>query len=289
MSPELTSLTHTDFAISKDGTKIGYRQYGSGPGVILLHGGLQASQNFTKLAELISDAFTVYVPDRRGRGMSVPSDSFGLQKEVEDVDALLAKTGAHFVFGLSSGAVLSLQATLALPAIHKVALYEPPLPLKGQRSPAYWASGYEEALRRDDFATAMVTIVKGTGGTTIFTFLPGFIVRPLMNHFIKAQASRMQPGEVSMRSLIGAMRFDIQIVKDMEGVPLEHFKAMRADVLLLGGSKSPQYLKNAVDALEGVLPHPQRVDFQGGDHLTADNTGKPELVAQELRWFFKEN
>ena len=99
----------------------------------------------------------------------------------------------------------------------------------------------------------------------------------------------MQPGEVSMQSLIGAMRFDIQIVKDMEGVPLEHFKAMRADVLLLGGSKSPQYLKNAVDALEGVLPHPQRVDFQGGDHLTADNTGKPELVAQELRWFFKEN
>jgi pimeloyl-ACP methyl ester carboxylesterase len=72
--------TSGKFVTSKDGTKIGYRQYGAGPGVVLLHGGLQASQNFTTLAQLLSDTFTVYVPDRRGRGMSAPSESLGLQK-----------------------------------------------------------------------------------------------------------------------------------------------------------------------------------------------------------------
>jgi hypothetical protein len=59
-------------------------------------------------------------------------------------------------------------------------------------------------------------------------------------------------------------------------------------VLLLGGSKSPKYLKSALDALGAVVPHARRVELRGVDHLAADNVGKPQLVAAELRRFFGE-
>ena len=63
----------TESLRSADGNVLGYRRLGSGPGLILLHGGMMAAQNFMRLAELLSDSFTVYVPDRRGRGSSGPT------------------------------------------------------------------------------------------------------------------------------------------------------------------------------------------------------------------------
>ena len=83
---------------SKDGTIIGYRQMGHGPGLILLHGGVNASQNLMKLGTLLRDEFTVYIPDRRGRGMSGPyGEDYSIRKEDEDLDAILKETGAHYV------------------------------------------------------------------------------------------------------------------------------------------------------------------------------------------------
>ena len=101
----LTSQSYTtDSVISADGTKIGFRKLGKGPGLILLHGGMQTSKNLMRLAAVLSDAFTLYVPDQRGRGLSGPHGShYGLSKACEDMRALLDKTGAAYVFGLSSG------------------------------------------------------------------------------------------------------------------------------------------------------------------------------------------
>jgi len=68
--------------ISKDGITIGFRQYGNGPGLILVHGGIQTSKNFTKLTTHLSDTFTVYIPDRRGRGLSGKhGDNYCLARE----------------------------------------------------------------------------------------------------------------------------------------------------------------------------------------------------------------
>src|SRR5438552_19171634 len=90
--------------ISADGTTIGYRTCGQGPAVVILHGSNVSSQNFTQLAEHLSDAFTLYLPDRRGRGLSGPFGSdYCIQREVEDLDALLTKTGAQMAFGVSAG------------------------------------------------------------------------------------------------------------------------------------------------------------------------------------------
>src|ERR1700690_3589332 len=94
----------TDTVISNDGTVVGYRIMGCGPGVILMHGGANASQHFMTLGGLLADNFTVYIPDRRGRGLSGPfGDDYSIQKEIEDIDALIKKTGVHNLFGLSSG------------------------------------------------------------------------------------------------------------------------------------------------------------------------------------------
>ena len=102
-----------DFVKSKDGTIIGYRQMGSGPGIILLHGGAKGSQTLMQLGTALSDEFTVFIPDRRGRGLSGPfGDNYGLQREVEDMDALLNKTGAHYVFGTATGGTIALQSAL---------------------------------------------------------------------------------------------------------------------------------------------------------------------------------
>lgn len=100
MSVSTQAVYTTAFAISRDGSTIGYRQMGHGPALILVHGGMQAAQNFMKLAEALADEFTVIVPDRRGRGLSSPYRAdHSIQADVEDMQALLAATGAHNVSG----------------------------------------------------------------------------------------------------------------------------------------------------------------------------------------------
>src|SRR5215510_15667725 len=120
---------------SRDGTRIGYRRHGAGgPGVVLVHGGGQAAQNLHRLAEALADRYTVYVPDRRGRGRSgPPGDEYGLAAEHDDLAALVRCSGAVHLFGLSSGGIIVLSAARTLPGIRSVAVYEPPA---GAGSPA---------------------------------------------------------------------------------------------------------------------------------------------------------
>jgi pimeloyl-ACP methyl ester carboxylesterase len=282
-----TSPLYTTSAVtSQDGTTIGYRQFGRGPGLLLVHGGMMTSQNFLKLATALSDEFTVYVPDRRGRGLSGPfGENYSMKKECEDLDALLRKTGADKVFGLSSGALVTLQAALTLPTIHKVALYEPPLPLSGHSSPTAWVARYNQELAQGNLGAAMVSIMKGTGDSSLLTALPRFLLVPLLTLAIRADAKEGKHDAVSLQALIPTMRYDTQLVKEMEDA-LKRFQAMTAEVLLLGGSKSRGYLKDALDGLSTVLPNVRRVEFAALGHLAADNSGKPERVAQELRRFF---
>jgi pimeloyl-ACP methyl ester carboxylesterase len=271
---------------SQDGTTIGYRQFGHGPGLLLVHGSMMTSQNFLKLASALSDEFTVYVYDRRGRGLSGPfGENYGMKKECEDLDALLRKTGADKVFGLSSGALIALQAALTLPAIRKVALYEPPLPLSGHPSPTAWVPRYKQELAQGKLGAAMVSIIKGTGDSSLLALAPRFLLVPLLTLAIRADAKEVKHDAVPLQALIPTMRYDTQLVKEMEDT-LERFQTMTTEVLLLGGSKSRRYLKDALDGLSTVLPNVRRIEFAALGHLAADNSGKPERVAQELRRFF---
>ena len=170
----------TDSVLSTDGTVIGYRQLGSGPGLILIHGGMQASQNFLKLSEALADSFTVCVVDRRGRGMSgTYGDHYSLSKDVEDMQAVVKKTGASLIFGLSSGAITTLQTALMTPGLQKVAIYEPPFPVDEKDAPDTWVLHFEQALAKGDLADALVSVLKRTDDSPM-ALLPRFVLVPIV-------------------------------------------------------------------------------------------------------------
>jgi pimeloyl-ACP methyl ester carboxylesterase len=279
----------TDFITSRDGTTIGYRQLGHGPGVVLLHGAMESAQSHMQLAEALADTFTVYLPDRRGRGLSGPyGNDFSIRKNVEDLDALLTKTDAHCVFGVSSGAIILLQAALTLPAFHKAAIFEPPLIINGS-VPTDFLARYDREIAQGKVASALVTGMQGSQmGPPIFNVIPRWLLELLTKMMMASEDKKAKGDDVTMRMLAPTLHYDFQLVAESEGA-LESFRAIRAEVLLLGGSKSPAYLKAAVDALEKVFPHANRIEFPGLGHGASGNAnrgGKPQLVAQELREFF---
>jgi pimeloyl-ACP methyl ester carboxylesterase len=270
-------------ATSADGTTIGYRQIGSGLGAILLGGGYLAAQHYMQLAGALSGAFTVYVPDRRGRGLSGPhGDRYCMARECEDADVLLTKTGAHFVWGHSSGGLIALQAALMLPSVRKVAVYEPPLSQHGSISTS-WIPRFDREVAQGKPASALVTFVKADN--LVPAFLPRWLLVPLVALYLRWEKRRVEPPGVPMEELIPLQRFDGLLVKEMDS-SLGSFARMSADVLLMGGQKSPAFLREILDALEETLPRSRRVEFRGVGHGAPMDRGASERVGKELRAFF---
>jgi pimeloyl-ACP methyl ester carboxylesterase len=256
---------------SADRTVIGYRQVGSGPTVVLVHGSMQASQNLMVLADALSADFTVVVPDRRGRGLSGPhGDDYCLAREVEDLRAVIEATGASRVFGHSSGALITLHAASGLDAI---ALYEPPLPVNGS-VPIDWAPRYEREIARGRYASALVTVLKGLRVEPGFDRVPRFVLTPLLAIGVRARKS--------IRELVPTMHFDLRLVEELA----DTVKDVDARVLLLSGTKSPAYFDTALDRLSATIPNTQRVAFSGLGHSGPDDGGDPPRVAEALRAFF---
>src|ERR1700761_7510524 len=125
-------------AISKDGTRIAYDKSGSGPVLILVDGALccRAFGPMPKLAQLLTDNFTVITYDRRGRNESSDTKPYAPEREIEDIEALInANGGSAFVTGISSGAALALAAAAHGLNITKLALYEPPFMVDPDQQP----------------------------------------------------------------------------------------------------------------------------------------------------------
>jgi pimeloyl-ACP methyl ester carboxylesterase len=270
---------------SADGTRIAYRERGSGPGVVLIHGAMQAAQNFSQLAAKLSTSFRVYAPDRRGRGRSGPFGAeYGLAREAEDLDALLRKTGARFVFGLSSGALIALYAARNIQGIEKLAIYEPPFTFEGA-DPAGWVPRYRREIERGDLAAAMVTAIQGTGDVEALTYLPRFLLVPLMRLAIRAEAAKGQPDHVMVRDLIPTVRYDAQLQREATQ-QLQTLTEISCDLLLMGGTRSNRALRVGLDEFARRMPHAKRVRLARVGHVAADDSGRPEKVADALRAFF---
>ena len=285
--------------ISKDGTIIGYRQMGNGPGIILLHGGGKSSQTLMQLGMDLSDDFTVYIPDRRGRGLSGPfGDNYGLKREVEDMDALLKKTGAHYVFGTATGGIIALQSALELPAINKAALYEPPFYVNEIEMNNFNDIGerYDQYVAQGNLSMAMVTsseLATKVSGDELkppyqwVKFLPNIILRLIFIIVLELDAKNVKDGDLTLKELIPTFHNDVILVNETKGT-IENFKDVSAEVLLLNGSKTFLFLKHSIDALNEILPHVKSVEIQGIDHAAAeDATGKPEIVAHEIKAFLQ--
>jgi len=274
---------------SADGVTVGFRRLGSGPGVVLLHGAMESSASHLDLGRALARDFTVYLPDRRGRGLSGPfATGYGVHCEVEDLAALLAATGARNVFGVSAGAIIALEAALALPGIGKAAIFEPPL-FPDKATPAASLARYDEELAAGDLPAAMVTgMLAAQMGPPIFARIPRPLLKKLTVFGMKQDDKNTADGYIPMRALGPLLHYDFTLSAQASG-PVDRYAGIRADVLLLNGTKSPAYLQASVAALAGVLPAAQRVEFAGLDHGAsgnADRRGKPEVVAEALRAFF---
>ncbi len=277
------------YVTPQEEVRIGYRQFGQGPGVVILHGSMSTGYYHTQLAELLADTFSVYLPDRRGFGLSGSyQQEYSLQDDVADLNALLIQTGAHDLFGVSAGAIIALQAALTLPAIQKLAIYEPPL-FPNSETPAAMMRRFDQEMAQGQIAEALTTTMKGAPLLSdFFSVLPRWLLL-FMTQRMMAFEEKQGPSEyASFRDLAPTLHHDGQIIGEMSGQQ-ERQRAIRAEVLLLGGSKSTSFLKAGLDSVAKVLPQARRVVFPGLNHAAAWNTdrrGNPGPIARELRAFF---
>ncbi len=282
----------TNTVTSNDGTTISYRQVGHGPGIVMLHGAMESSQSHMQLAKELADAFTVYLPDRRGHNLSgAIRKDYNMQKEVDDLDALLTKTDTHNIFGVSAGGIICLQAALKRLAIQKVAVYEPALIVNHSISTDFLPR-YDREVAEGKTAAALITgMLGGQLGPSFMNRMPRWFLEFVTTRSMKSEDKSAKSDDVTMRMLAPTLHYDFQLVAEMAET-VENFKAVDADVLLLGGSESPAWLKLALNVLEKVLPRVKRVEFPGLNHgsssdLSATNRDShPEIVAQEMRHFF---
>ena len=275
---------------SRDGTSIGLTRLGEGPGVVLVQGAMGTADHFSQLAAALASKFTVWVPDRRGRGLSpLPyRPEHSIARDVEDLDAVLAHSGARRVFGLSSGAVIALTAAAGGSTIDRLAVFEPPLyttlPL-----PAGELKRFEAALARGDTAAALTAAGKAVALVPAMNWLPRWFVELIVRRVI---AAGTPSGEPSLAEIALTLQYDFRIVSEQHG-KLETWRDLRGEVLRLGGSKSPRYLAEDLDALQRALPSAGRVTLPGLDHSASwdphpqrNRLGNPQAVAIELVRFF---
>jgi pimeloyl-ACP methyl ester carboxylesterase len=290
----------TGSVISADGTRIGYRRLGRGPSVILLHGGVNASQHMMKLGRALADTFTVYLPDRRGRGMSgAYGPAYGIEREDEDLAAMVEHTAAECVFGPANGGLFALHGAIGLRQVRKVAAYEPLL-LRGGPDDAAIRRTFttmQQMIRGGDMGKGIVFSihesvdreVRGARmsrwiGTAVDAF-PSRVGAGLIDLFLRYQRPRC--GNVAWRELVASLPAELDPVLDTEGT-LEQYRHLDAQVLLIYGSKTDSMFVDCAEALHAVLPHSTLLRLPGLNHDAAQTYGKPETIAAALRLFFTQ-
>jgi pimeloyl-ACP methyl ester carboxylesterase len=274
--------------VSADGTKVGYRQVGSGPGLLVVHGSMSSGLNHTQLAQALAGSFTVYLMDRRGRGLTGPyRDDHTVGADVDDVLAVLGKTGTELAFGVSVGAIVCLEAVLAGADIRQLAVYEPPL-FEGGDAPRQITARLDKELASGNVAAALTTAMQSARmGPGFLNAMPHAMATRLTAMMIRATSRKPSP-YLSFADLAPTLPAEGLVIAAASD-DISRYGATRIPVLLLSGSRSSAFLRGGVARLSQVLPSSRSVELRGGDHSSswnADLRGKPELVAAELRSFF---
>ena len=260
--------------ISKDGTHIAYDELGEGPPLVLV-GGAFNTRTFGPnggLAPLLAERFTVINYDRRGRGDSTDTAPYSVEREIEDLEALIAQTGgsAH-VFGISSGAALAMEAANRGLAIDKLALYEAPFVVDDSRAPV--PDDYLERLegmvasdRRSDAIRLFMR--QGVGVPAVFVAM-----------------MRIMPAWSKLKAVAPTVIYDAALVDDYQKgrpLPTDHWTSVTMPTLVAVGGKSPDWMRNAMRALADVLDA-RHSTLEGQTHIV-----KPEALAPVLIEFFED-
>lgn len=275
---------------SNDCTRIGFRRYGRGPGIVLVQGTIGTTRDFHDLATHLARDFTVLVPERRGRPSSPRpfSPDHVIARDVADLAAVLAHADADILFGLSSGAVIALEAARVLPAIRRLVLFEPPLHVSPRRMRLDLVARFHRDVERGDIPGAMHSALIASGlAPFALRITPRWLVRIALAAVLRLDTWRATPGRAPLCDLVPTMRNDFSVVSSMQG-RLERFATVTADMLLLSCARSPAYLRKACDALHAILASSRPVEFARLDHSgpwNADRGGRPEIVARAIRGF----
>lgn len=258
--------------ISKDGTEIAYSIEGAGPSVVLVDGALchRTFGPMKAIAEALGPDFQVYFFDRRGRGESGNTEPWSVDKEIEDLEAMIAAAGGEvLVFGTSSGALLAAHAAKKLSGIKKLALYEGPMVVDDNYPalPANFMPDLRRAVVENRTNDVLRMFLKRIG-------MPGCIVWIMS----------FTPVWKQMRQSAVTLHHDLDIVE-----PFQHQRPLRksdwADVtvptLVMDGGKSPLYMRTAQKQWSEVLPNATYKTLPGQDHSV-----KTEAIVPVLRAFF---
>jgi pimeloyl-ACP methyl ester carboxylesterase len=257
---------------SSDGTPIAYEEHGDGPPVILVDGALchRASGPSRSLAEHLAGDFTVIAYDRRGRGDSGDTGPYAVEREVEDIQALVEAAGGWaYACGVSSGAVLALDAAERTPGIEKLALYEPPLIVDDSRppAPADYAPDLDQLIasgRRGDAVRRFMRLVG----------MPAVLV-PLM---------RLMPAWSKLKAVAHTLPYDAAVMGDMQSgkpLPAGRWADVEAPTLAIVGGKSPAWMHHGMQALADLLPTAELRELEGQTHMV-----KAKVLAPVLADFF---
>ena len=274
----MSFTTHTINSI--DGAKIGYRQIGHGPGLIICHGAGRISQNYEKLALALAANYTVYIPDRRGRGLRDEEGlNYNLQLAATDLNAVIKATGAELLFGHSAGGLIALQVQLTHSLI-KIALYEPPVSIN-QSIPLNWLQDFETALHKGKRKEAMAISLKGLKAIEGIDTMPAWVVKVLIN-LIALLELKKEPG-TRMLDLLPTLTADIKIAKQLDS-NYHVFSDISIPVLLMHGTKSPAYFHYGINELAKILQTTETKVFEGFDHYSPEQ--KVAEISNELNRFF---
>jgi pimeloyl-ACP methyl ester carboxylesterase len=260
--------TSVSTVASADGTPIAIECAGAGPSLVIVHGGTGDRSRWTPLFPLLAPKFRVCAMDRRAHGASGDSLPYSLQKEVEDVVAVVAaQPGPVFVLGHSFGAVCAFEAAFHTAKIARLALYEPPVRVADHSATL---ARMEEMIRTGDREKALMTFM-----TDIVLISAGEVAA------MKARpswAGLLATVESSVRQdrALSQYRFDPA-----------RARAMTIPTLLMAGSKttSPE-LKRSLDSLREALPHHTLRIFDGQEHNAMDTI--PQEFAATLSSFLLE-
>jgi pimeloyl-ACP methyl ester carboxylesterase len=260
---------------SKDGTNIAYDKKGHGPALILIDGALcyRASGPMEPLAALLTDHFTVYTYDRRGRGESGDTLPYAVQREVEDIEALLQEAGGEaYVYGISSGAALALEAASHLSGIKKLALYEAPF-IVDNSHPA----------RPDDLIERTDRLIAQNKRSDAVKLFMKTVDAPM----IMINLMRFTPAWGKLTAVAHTIPYDFRILGDTgsgKALSKDRWAAATMPTLVMDGGKSPRYMRNSQKAIADVLSNADYRTLPGQTHMLS-----AEAVAPVLKEFFTEN
>jgi len=251
---------------SADGTKIAYETRGTGPALILIGGAFcdrRAKAAGLPLAELLAPSFTVTSYDRRSRGDSTEASPWSIEREVEDLAALIAAAGgtAH-LYGISSGALLAVEAAVRGLSVAKLALYEPPIVLDSERRPS------------DAFAAQLAEHAStGRRGDAVELFLTRVVQVPAP----AIAGMKKSPMWSGLEALAHTLAYDIRLTANAPAL-VDRAAGLQTPLALWNGGASPPWMHEGARALAAAVAHGETRTLAGQTHDVDPRVLAPALV-----------